>query len=243
MYSLNPHIEYTSAGFCPFESISCAIIRRFADIYSCILEPVAFEKTEYRCVLLIKNLSAISLGEMFSVMCSLIYFTILISKEVSSLNFCILSATRQISHSRNIIAEKEKRSEVIASVRAFKTAQKTLKKYYPNGFEKFDETVFDTLFKLEDENNARIFELTKKLSAAKESKNKDYVSELSEQFSALKIKRKQISAEIKKASSQNSIYHRAAKPYLDAVKLLKYKENLEHYDELLEKYNKLKQTV
>ncbi len=136
--------------------------------------------------------------------------------------------------------EKERRSDAINEVRKLKTAQKTVKKYYPDGIEEFDTAVFDKLFSLEDEVNIQIFELTKKIREAKEEKNHSLIKELNAEFSALKVKRTQIGNEIKKAGNQNAIYHRAAKPYLDAVKLLKYEENLEHYDELLLKYNGLK---
>ncbi|MCC8073769.1 MAG: MFS transporter [Clostridiales bacterium] len=138
--------------------------------------------------------------------------------------------------------QKEQRSEAISNVRNFKTAKKTIAKYFPNGIKEFDASVFDMLFKLEDENEADLRRISLEIKTKKENNNKSNLDELKKEFKLLKQRKKKVTDEIKKATDENSVYHRAAKPYLDAVKLLAYKENLAHYDEILEKYSSAKES-
>lgn len=46
-----------------------------------------------------------------------------------------------------------------------------------------------------------------------------------------------IAKQIKAATNDNSIYHRAAKPYLDAVKTVKQAENYNRLDEIVSMYD------
>lgn len=50
----------------------------------------------------------------------------------------------------------------------------------------------------------------------------------------------QIAEKIKKATNDASAFNRAAKPYLDAKKLLIQQENYSHYDEIKERYEESK---
>lgn len=49
--------------------------------------------------------------------------------------------------------------------------------------------------------------------------------------------RRRIQQSIKEATDRNSIYHRAAQPYLDAQKLLIQQQNYTHLDEILVRYD------
>ena len=51
---------------------------------------------------------------------------------------------------------------------------------------------------------------------------------------------KELDKAVKKATDDSSVYNRAAKPYLDAKKLLTMAENYKHYDEIDAMYDEAK---
>ena len=57
---------------------------------------------------------------------------------------------------------------------------------------------------------------------------------------SLKAQAKEIDKAIKKATDDSSVYNRAAKPYLDAKKLITMAENYTHYDEIDAMYDEAK---
>ncbi len=133
--------------------------------------------------------------------------------------------------------EKELRRNTLIQIESFKNSKKAIKKYFPDGIREFDAGVFDELFKAEYENDVAISEALKALKAAKEAKLKNEIPELKQAVKAFQKERTRIAADIKKATNDNSIYYRAAKPYLDAKKLLSQAENYKHLDEIERLYN------
>ena len=111
-----------------------------------------------------------------------------------------------------------------------KESRKLIKKYYPNGIVPFDTAVFDTLFAKEDEIEEKRRELAN-LPKSKENK---------EQLKQLNKEKAEIKKQTKENVNRNSIYNRAAKPYLDAKKLLIQKENYSHYEEIKTRYEESK---
>ena len=57
----------------------------------------------------------------------------------------------------------------------------------------------------------------------------------------LKAEKKKIDEEIKKATDENSIYNRLAKPYIDAKKLIAQAENYQHYEDIKAMYDEAKE--
>ena len=57
---------------------------------------------------------------------------------------------------------------------------------------------------------------------------------------SVKVERAKVRTKIKEATNANSLYHRAAKPWLDAKKLLIQEENYKHYDEIAAMYEEAK---
>lgn len=111
-----------------------------------------------------------------------------------------------------------------------KESVKLIKKYYPNGIVSFDSSVFDELFAKEDEIDKRQRELANlPKSSYKREKLKQIIKEKAE-----------IKKQVKNAVNQNSVFNRAAKPYLDAKKLLIQQENYSHYDEIKDRYEESK---
>lgn len=123
----------------------------------------------------------------------------------------------------NTPEQKQRRSDLFAILRDVEIARKTAKKYFPDGIREFDSTVFDSLFKAEDDVDLQLHNALKAMKTAKE--NGTDTSVIAESIRKLRDKKNEIKTEIKNATNENSIYCRAAKPYLDAQKTLRRMEN------------------
>lgn len=137
--------------------------------------------------------------------------------------------------------EKEKRKEALSDIRKIKTSRKVMSKYFPNGIKEFDKSVFEELFTAEDKNESAIQSEIKKLKAANEEKNKELASDIKNKITLLQKEKSDIKAQIKKATDEYSLYYRAAKPYLDAVKTVAQAENYARYDEIANLRNEINQ--
>ena len=111
-----------------------------------------------------------------------------------------------------------------------KESKKLIQKHYPNGITPFDAAIFDALFAKEDE----IEEKRREIAALPKT------AENAEKLKQLNKEKAQIKKQTKEAVNQNSIFNRAAKPYLDAKKLLIQKENYSHYEEIKARYEESK---
>lgn len=119
---------------------------------------------------------------------------------------------------------------IIGMEKQLNEAKKLIAKYYPHGIVPFDGKLFDTLFAKEDE----LDEKRKQIAALPKSKeNKEKLKELNKEIAEIK-------KQTKDAVNHNSIYNRAAKPYLDARKLLLQKENYSHCEEIKTRYEESK---
>ncbi|NMP37617.1 MAG: hypothetical protein GX051_05765 [Clostridiales bacterium] len=133
--------------------------------------------------------------------------------------------------------EREVRKEAVELSKDTQRSRKLVKKYYPEGIVPFDMTVFDKLFEAEDASELELENAYKEYFADKKNK------QIKKRISEIKNERKLIRAEIKKATDQNSIYHRAAKPWLDAQRLINQAESYEHYDDIAALYDDAKARV
>ena len=131
---------------------------------------------------------------------------------------------------------KEYRKAEIQRIRDCLYAQRVAKKHFPNGIEEFDSSEFDELFRREDEADEQIDAAYKAYYEAKDAGDRAKVTALVEQLKQLKEQRKLIERDIKTATDKNSVYHRVAKPYLDAKKLLSQAENYSRYDDIAAQY-------
>ena len=121
--------------------------------------------------------------------------------------------------------EKERRRDMLIQVSNIQAAKRATKKYYPNGVTEFDSSVFETLFKAEDELELEMHACIAACKAANTQKDRKAARAQKERMRALRLKKARVQAEIKKATNENSIYYRAAKPFLDAKKTLVQNEN------------------
>lgn len=131
---------------------------------------------------------------------------------------------------------KEYRKAEIQRIRDCLYAQRVARKHFPNGITEFDESAFDELFRREDETDEAIDNAYKAYYEAKDARDRAKVTALVEQLKQLKAERKQIEKDLKEATDKNSVYHRVAKPYLDAKKLLAQAENYSRYDDIAAQY-------
>ena len=136
--------------------------------------------------------------------------------------------------------EKQIRSAAIEHARAERDSKKAIQKYFNGNIKEFDNKVFETLFAKEDEIDLRRKEIVNELEAAKKSQDKATAAMLKKELRNLMKEKHQIAEKIKKATNDASAFNRAAKPYLDAKKLLIQQENYSHYDEIKERYEESK---
>ncbi len=139
--------------------------------------------------------------------------------------------------------EKNRRRNMLMQIQDTKAARKAVKKYYPNGITEFDVSCFDELFKREDAAEEKLFAVSKEMKQAKEAGNKDKVSQLKQELLLAKKEKAVVNREIKEMTLKNSIYHRAAKPYLDAKKVIAQAQNYAHLDEIEKLYDDAKQRL
>ncbi len=137
-------------------------------------------------------------------------------------------------------SDKEYRKAEITRIKECLYAQKVAKKHFPNGIEEFDSTEFDKLFAQEDAINEKIDNAYKAFYQARDEKNKSAAQEATVLIKELKAQAKEIEKALKKATDESSLYNRAAKPYLDAKKLVTMAENYTHYDEIDAMYDEAK---
>ena len=139
--------------------------------------------------------------------------------------------------------EKDRRRDALMLISQMKASKKAIKKYFPDGIVEFDSSVFDTLFKAEDDNELELHETLKKLKLARENNDKEDIAELKKQVKSLQLKRSIIKADIKEAANKNSVYYRAAKPYLDAKRTLVQITNYSHLEDITALYDGAKNRI
>ena len=141
---------------------------------------------------------------------------------------------------KSTVEEKEFRKNAISVAKDFVDAQKVAMKKFNNNIIEFDSDVFDKLFSREDEISAKIEEAYTRLYKANDEKDKDAIARIKAEIKELKKERSSIEKEIKDATSENSLYTRAARPVIKAQKLLIQAENYTKLEEIESLYEEAK---
>lgn len=136
--------------------------------------------------------------------------------------------------------EKEYKKTALSIAKNFVYAKKAAAKYFPNGIKEFDTSVFETLFDKEDKLAEELEATYKKLYDARDRKDKPAVEKYNQAVKSIRAEQKIVENEIKKATNENSVYNRAAKPYISAKKLLTQSENYAKFDEIAAMYEDAK---
>lgn len=136
--------------------------------------------------------------------------------------------------------EKEYRKIAVSRAKDFVEAQKAASKYYSNNIVEFDIGIFEKLFEKEDKLALELETAYKALYKARDDKNKEEIDYCMNQIKQIKASQKAVEGEIKKATNDNSLYNRAAKPVINAKKLIAQSENYAKFDEIAEMYDEAK---
>lgn len=138
--------------------------------------------------------------------------------------------------------EKELRKFAIEVARSKKSAYKAIKKYFANveDFTQPDFEVVEKYFAEEDECDEKLKALYLELNEAKKAKDLNRVSSIKSEIKELNAKRKAARDNSKAEMDRHAYFSRAAKPYLDAEKLIKQQENYGRFNEIAAMYDESK---
>ncbi len=136
--------------------------------------------------------------------------------------------------------EKLIREDAIETAKDIKLAKKCALKNFPNGIPEYDSSIFAVLFNKADSIETELANLYKEKYIAKDAKDTQTLSILEDKIKALKAEKSINEKAIKEETKKSALYNRAAKPYLDAKKLIAQEENYQHLAEIEELYDEAK---
>ncbi len=145
----------------------------------------------------------------------------------------------------NTEEEKEIRKFYIELAKTQISAVKSYAKFF-GSVNEFKELSFDTIeqyFNKEDELDEKIEELAKLSHIARKDKDSAEVARLKTEIKKLSEERKEVRKLSKAEMDKHAQFNRAAKPYVDAKKLLAQQENFSHFDEIAAQYDIAKENV
>lgn len=136
--------------------------------------------------------------------------------------------------------EKDFREFAVGLARNKIRAYNTVTKYYKNeALVRPDFTVLDKLYKKEDELNETMKALYLKLEDAKKESSA-LTKEIKAQIKTVKKEKEAVLKEQKAEMDVHARFNQAAKPFLDAEKIFKEKENFTHLEEISAEYEEAK---
>lgn len=121
-------------------------------------------------------------------------------------------------------------------------AKKHFDKYYGTAveFKEPDMVALTELFDKEDSCEEKIRELVKEREIARKAKDKELVADINAQIKDIEKQRNGFRKQSKQIQDDFAKFNRAAKPYMDARKLLVQQENYSHFDEIAALYDDAK---
>ncbi len=137
--------------------------------------------------------------------------------------------------------EKEIRKFAIEVARNKKSAYKALNKYFANeDLVQPDFAELEKIFDVEDACDDKLKALYLELRDAKKAKDSVAAKSLKAEIKKYEAKKAEAHKASKVEMDRHAYFARAAKPYLDAEKLVKQEENYKHFDEIAEMYEESK---
>ena len=151
-----------------------------------------------------------------------------------------LAAARSMPKSDK--AEKELRKFAIEVAKKKISSRKALDKYFKDSdsFKEPDFAVLEGYFNEEDECDDRLKTLYTEQRLAKKARDGAKVRSLRLEIEAEQVKRRQARQKSKAEMDKHAYFNRAAKPYLDAEKLIKQQQNYSRFDEIAAMYDEAK---
>ncbi|MBR5437687.1 MAG: MFS transporter [Clostridia bacterium] len=151
-----------------------------------------------------------------------------------------LAAVRELP--KATAEEKEYRKFRIDFAKNKLSARKAIDKYFKSA-ESFVQPGYeelDRLFDREDEINTELKSLYEAKAAAKKAKDSYALKEIGDKIKALESEKKDVQKDSKAEMDKHAFFARAAKPYLDAQRIVNERENTLHFDEIADKYDEAK---
>ncbi|MBO5422099.1 MAG: MFS transporter [Clostridia bacterium] len=141
--------------------------------------------------------------------------------------------------------EKELRSFAIEVARHKLVSRTAIDANYKSisDFVQPDYSVLESYYDAEDACDEKLRELYQKQDDAKKAKDKAKAEEIKSLIKAEKAKKAEWQKKSKAEMEIHAAFARAAKPYLDAEKMLNEKENYTHYEELASLYDEAKARI
>lgn len=139
--------------------------------------------------------------------------------------------------------EKELRKFKIEIAKKKMASCSAIAKYYadPSTFVQPDFAVLEAFFNEEDECDERIAALVKRMNDLKsEDGSKEEVNSIKAEIKDVQKKKKDVQKAQKAEMDKHARFARAAKPYLDAEKIIRQKENYTHLDDIEAVYDEAK---
>lgn len=138
--------------------------------------------------------------------------------------------------------EKEIRKFAVQLAKKKISAKKAFEKYYGSvkDFVEPDMAELTAIFDEEDSTEEQVFSLVNDRTTAKKAKNKEEYNQLQAKIKRLNAQLKEIRKKEKKKMDEFAQFNRAAKPFIDARKLLLQKENYGHFEEIADLYDEAK---
>lgn len=137
--------------------------------------------------------------------------------------------------------EKDIRKFAIEVARNKKSACKALNKYFANEeLVKPDFAELEKLFDIEDSCDDKLKALYLELKDAKKAKDSAKAKSIKAEIKAYEAKKSEAKKASKAEMDKHAYFARAAKPYLDAEKLIKQEENYQHFEDVAAMYEESK---
>ncbi len=143
---------------------------------------------------------------------------------------------------KNTAEEKELREFLVELAQKKKDSYRAIKKHFPTmgSFIQPDFEILNGYYNKEDECNAILKDLYAKQKDAKQAKDNALVASLKAKIKEVELEKKIAQANAKDEINKHARFNRAAKPYIDAKKLMTQKENYTHLDEIMALYDDAK---
>lgn len=139
-------------------------------------------------------------------------------------------------------SEKEIRKIAVEIANSKISSYKVIKKYYANGeeFVEPDFSVLENYFDIEDKCDEKIKKLVSDMTKAKKAKDNNTVELLKKEIEKTQAEKKDAREKSKVETDKHAYFNRAAKPYLDAKKLLEQEENYNNFEKIAAEYENAK---
>ncbi|MBR6530943.1 MAG: MFS transporter, partial [Clostridia bacterium] len=146
---------------------------------------------------------------------------------------------------KNTAEEKELRKFSIEVAKKKLVSRTAIDNHYKSlaEFVQPDFTILESYYAAEDACDEKLRELYAQQAEAKKQKNRALAGEIKNAIQQTKIEKKKAQLKAKAEMEIHAVFARAAKPYLDAEKMMKERDNYAHFEELEAKYDEAKARI